>query len=43
MLDEMLFHFNSNKLLEEVICALDSDTALDVLDYIARVHDIHID
>lgn len=43
MLDEMLEYFNSNELLEEVIRALDNNTALDVLSYISHVHNIYID
>lgn len=43
VLDEMLKYFDSSELLEEVIRALDTDTALDILDFIARMHDINID
>lgn len=42
MLDEMLKYFDSSELLEEVMRALDDNTASDVLNYIAHVRNIYI-
>jgi len=39
-LDKMLEYLSAEKLLEEVIRALDTDTATDVLKFIATMHDI---
>lgn len=39
-LDELLEHFNAEELLEEVIRALDTDTATNVLEHIATMHNI---
>ena len=39
-LDKMLEYLSAEELLEEVIRALDTDTAMDVLNYIATMHGI---
>ena len=39
-LDKALEYLSAEELLEEVIRALDDNTALDILDYITTMHDI---
>lgn len=39
-LDKVLEYLSAEELLEEVIRALDTDTAMDVLAHVATMHDI---
>lgn len=43
MLDALEWNLDKTKILVEIIAAMSDDTAKDILEYVARMHDVNLD